>query len=317
MPPDDGRIAAAAAAVRAARAARAAAAAAAAEAAAARHRVALAAERREALRTLSARIDVRASVVAHSLTDGEARRRAWLGEAQRLTEPEPEPEPSVLAWRRCVATIGAERGGTFGQQHRALTALYRDALRQPERDPTTVMLDAGAQDTFPLRPVSVAQWRFLCAALSVKYPTMLPDPEAVEGEQGAACGGARQPEWEAIKSELASSIGQAVVTAANGLSSSASAQSAANAEQDPRPAAHTLTQRWGLLQSRSTSADDTDRMGVGVGVGVSPVGTLFTPSAVIEGSMRSQCKATTGLTVDAAIEHTRQQNASARCDKQQ
>ena len=118
MPPDDGRIAAAAAAAAAARAARAAAAAAAAEAAAARHRVALAAERREALRTLSARIDVRASVVAHSLTDGEARRRAWLGEAQRLTEPEPEPEPSVLAWRRCVATIGAETDSVnwLGQQ---------------------------------------------------------------------------------------------------------------------------------------------------------------------------------------------------------
>ena len=176
-----------------------------------------AAERCDSLRKLSARIEVRDSVVQqHQLTLEEMRRvsRGRRHEVDAAPEPEPEPEPdpeaepAVTAWHSCVAAVGAERGGSWGQQHRVLARLYSDALGQPDRNPTPIMLDAGARDTFPLRPVSVSQWRFLCAALSLKY--QLPDPEQVEAYLNVVCGGNQHPEWAVVKRELRASIADPV-----------------------------------------------------------------------------------------------------------
>lgn len=175
-----------------------------------------AAERCDSLRKLSARIEVRDSVVQHQLALEETRRRVSRGRQfdvapePRQPEPEPELEPAVAAWHNCVAAVGAEKGGSWGQQHRVLARLYSDALGQPARDPTPIMLDAGARETFPLRPVSVSQWRFLCAALSLKY--QLPEPEQIEAYLHVVCGGSQHPAWDDVKRQLHSSIGEPVPT---------------------------------------------------------------------------------------------------------
>ena len=76
-----------------------------------------AAERCDSLRKLSARIEVRDSVVQHQLALEETRRRVSRGRQfdvapePRQPEPEPELEPAVAAWHNCVAAVGAEKGG--------------------------------------------------------------------------------------------------------------------------------------------------------------------------------------------------------------
>jgi hypothetical protein len=98
------------------------------------------------LHRLQARIVARTATVAEEITLAEQRRRAAVAARLAALRPVPEPEPeaeAVIAWRRCVATVGEERGGTWGAQRRALVAVYAATLAQPERDPTEVMLDAG------------------------------------------------------------------------------------------------------------------------------------------------------------------------------
>lgn len=190
---------------------------------------------------VSAELEVRTSVVHHRLRLEEMRRRAAYQQVDCAPvpepEPEPEPNPAVLAWHGCVAAIGLERGGTWGQQFRALTKLYRETLGQ-NRDPTDIMLDAGARDTFPLRPVSVSQWRVLCAALSLKYK--LPDPEQLEAELNVICGGSQHPQWNVIKRELSTSIGMPIPKLADAWSISEEPQ----VSESPGPGVRTLMRRW-------------------------------------------------------------------------
>jgi hypothetical protein len=299
----DNRAAAAAAAAAAARAAEAKTAAreAAAAAAAARHRanvLSMSSRRQFAVQKpinsnieVTAKLEARTSVVHHQLRLEDLRRRAAYQQVDSAPEPEPEPEPAVVAWHRCMAACGAERGGSWGQQHRVLTRLYRDALGQ-NRDPTDIMLDAGAQDTFPLRPVSASQWRFLCAALSLKY--QLTDPEQLETELNLVCGGSQCPDWDVIKRELSSSIDIPIPTISDARSTSEESQPV---RENPDPGARTLMRRW------RSPAVGSETFNLGQGNVGSDIGRALPCSSDV-------CQST--FPVDVRIVNMRQENALVR-----
>eukprot|EP01044_Picomonas_judraskeda_P006794 COSAG03_NODE_697_length_6223_cov_9.359242_3_plen_340_part_00 len=132
-----------------------------------------------------------------------------------------------LAWCRCVGTAAREAGGTWGEQHAALSGLYA-VLGQDDRDPTAVLVGGGGVPN--QLAVTVEIWRFICAGLSLKYD--LPTPEAVEVQHALVCGGppaqdtgtgvradrGSSSEWERVRRDLeASSAGEDGAVRARGL----------------------------------------------------------------------------------------------------
>jgi hypothetical protein len=161
----------------------------------------------EAIRSLQAlQLDTsqRAVDIADMLDAGEARRinmTAHVWERKRSKRVVAELEIR-FAWCRCVGTSGREAGGTWKEQHWALTELY-STLGQEGRDPTAVMAEAGGVPD--KKAISVEMWRFICAGLSLKYD--LPTPEAVEAQHALLCGGASTSadEWDRVRRELEAS----------------------------------------------------------------------------------------------------------------
>ena len=160
------------------------------------------------------------SEIEEMLDAGEvARRRAAIARVRQRDCSNLVAEDELrLAWCRCVGTRALETGGTWEEQHAALSGLYA-VLGQDDRDPTAVLVGAGGEPN--QIAVTVDFWRFICAGLSLKYD--LPTPEAVEVQHKLVCGGTLAAntrtgvradrdssiEWERVRRDLeASSAGE-------------------------------------------------------------------------------------------------------------
>lgn len=161
------------------------------------------------LRALQLESQRTGSVIDETLDAGEARRRNAIAIVQQRDRSNAVVEELELriAWCRCVGTRARETGGTWTEQHSALSGLYA-VLGQVGRDPTAVLVGAGGVPN--QMAVMVEFWRFICAGLSLKYD--LPTPEAVEEHLAVVCGGTRAAghqglanDWERVRRDLAAS----------------------------------------------------------------------------------------------------------------
>ena len=196
---------------------------------------------RQAARSLRAlQVDAQrvGNLIDDTLDAGEARRRTALAHARQRDRSTRVVEELELrfAWCRCVGTRAREAGGTWREQHSALSGLYA-MLGQVDRDPTAVL--QGAQGVPNQVAVDAEYWRFICAGLSLKYD--LPTPEGVEQHHAVVCGGTPAgtdrgsvADWERVRREL---------------------EASATGEEGAVRARHT---RIGLLGDRTTCVRESD-----------------------------------------------------------
>lgn len=161
------------------------------------------------LRALQLESQRASSIIDETRDAGEARRHNAIAHAQQRNRSNVIVEELELrfAWCRCVGTRARETGGTWSEQHSALSGLYA-LIGQDGRDPTAVLVGAGGVPNQIAVPVEF--WRFICAGLSLKYD--LPTPEAVEEHHALVCGGTlatgsrgSATDWERVRRDLAAS----------------------------------------------------------------------------------------------------------------
>ena len=114
-------------------------------------------------------------------------------------EPEPEPEPCEsiaenceAAWRHLVRQRGAEVGGTWTNQYKALRGFYNAIGREPPVPVEVILKQRGGNQDLD-QGLSIFRWRHICANLQRNQSTnggvQLTHPKDIELEERIFCGG--------------------------------------------------------------------------------------------------------------------------------